>query len=395
MSKTLLVLAASTYQLSVIATAKRLGLRVVTTDNAPSNPGHRLADASYHVDTTDFQGVLKIARQERIDGVISPATDVSVATAAFIAEQLCLPGPSLLAAQTLTSKLSFRKFLSEAGLPYPKAFRISSSSRPNPAVFGRSRWIIKPNQSSGSKGVFILESGADFDRCFEESLAFSADGCAILEEYLTGAHHTCEGILRNGRIALALTTDRDTALPPHTATIGHRVPCTLSSAAQANIKTMQETIFKRLGVRDGPFDCDFVADGDRVAIIEMTPRLGGNSLSALFCAAYEFDLVEYAVKQACGVAGELPPQTSPKPSAILILGVGRSGSLKMDRAAVDALRREPWVRSLILDYPEGHPVMPFINGRHRVGEALITGKDRSDIDYKSDLLRTKLGLTAA
>jgi hypothetical protein len=64
-------------------------------------------------------------------------------------------------------------------------------------------------------------------------------------------------------------------------------------------------------------------------------------------------------------------------------------------AALDALCKEPWVRALNLDYAEGYSVTPFINGRHRVGEALITGKNRTDIDYKANLLRTNLGLTVA
>ena len=81
----LLVLAASTYQLRTIRTAKRLGYRVVTTDNVPTNPGHALADQAYSTDTTDLEGVLAIARRERLDGVIAPCTDVAVPTAAVFA----------------------------------------------------------------------------------------------------------------------------------------------------------------------------------------------------------------------------------------------------------------------------------------------------------------------
>ena len=53
MPKTILVLAASRYQLPTITSAKRLGYRVITTDNLPENPGHALADVNYLVDTLD------------------------------------------------------------------------------------------------------------------------------------------------------------------------------------------------------------------------------------------------------------------------------------------------------------------------------------------------------
>ena len=87
MSKTLLVLAASTYQVPAIETAKRLGYRVITTDNIPSNPGHSIADASFGEDTTNLDGILALAKSENISGVIAPGTDVAVMTAAYLSEQ--------------------------------------------------------------------------------------------------------------------------------------------------------------------------------------------------------------------------------------------------------------------------------------------------------------------
>src|SRR3954464_13348905 len=108
MGKTLLVLAAAQYQMDAIRTAKRLGYRVVTTDNIPGNPGHALADEAYGIDTTDLDAVLEIARAEKIDGVVAPCTDVAVVTAAHLADELDLPGVPVAAARIVTDKLAFR-----------------------------------------------------------------------------------------------------------------------------------------------------------------------------------------------------------------------------------------------------------------------------------------------
>src|SRR5690606_27437985 len=124
MTKTLLVLAASLYQVAAIETARRLGYRVVTTDNAPANPGHALADKSYGVDTTDVDAVLELAVRENISGVIAPGTDVAVVTAAVVAERLRLPGPPPEAARILTDKFAFRRFLANGGLPCPRVHAI-------------------------------------------------------------------------------------------------------------------------------------------------------------------------------------------------------------------------------------------------------------------------------
>src|SRR5215471_11710961 len=98
MNKTLLVLGAGVYQIPAIETAKRLGYRVLTTDNVPENPGHALADRMFAVDTTDVARVTAIAERQQISGVIAPCTDVAVVTAALVAERLHLPGPPSKAA---------------------------------------------------------------------------------------------------------------------------------------------------------------------------------------------------------------------------------------------------------------------------------------------------------
>src|SRR6185369_13434571 len=62
-----------------------------------------------------------------------------------------------------------------------------------------------------SKGVFIVASSAELDARIGESRRFSIDGAALVEELIEGTQHTCEALLHDGRIALALVTDRDTA----------------------------------------------------------------------------------------------------------------------------------------------------------------------------------------
>src|SRR5215831_1878060 len=294
MNKTLLVLAAAIYQIPTIETAKRLGYRVITTDNTPENPGHTLADRSFGVDTTDVAGVLALARKERISGVIAPGTDVAVITAAHVAKHLHLTGPPPTAACILTQKYLFREFLRQAGFTCPRTFLVNGDHPPDGGLFDGRPWLLKPNRSSGSKGIVIISTCDEFSAHLAESRAFSLDHTVILEEFIDGTQHTCEGVLQAGRIALALLTDRDTAPKPYTVTTGHRVPTSLPETIQhAALRTIEE-VFASLHVTSGPFDCDFVASGERIALIEMAPRVGGNSLSKLFKAALDFDFVAYA-----------------------------------------------------------------------------------------------------
>lgn len=392
--KTLLVLAASLYQLETIRTAKRLGYNVVTTDNLPSNPGHALADKCYSTDTTDLDGVLRIARRERIDGVMSPCTDVSVPTAAYVAERLGLPGPPFSSTQILCSKPAFREFLTSSSFPCPKAHTIRGGCALPSGMWGSRRWIIKPDRSSGSKGVFIVSSEDELRSRMPESLSFSPTGTALVEEYIEGHQGTCEGVLRNGEIVMVLVTDRQTADPPFAATHGHSVPSSLPASMSERLVRRLVHMWALLGVTDGPFDCDFVATDSEVYVLEMTPRMGGNSIGKLLRFSLEFDLVEYSVKVACGDAADLPARNDPHPASIALLGCASRGRLRYNESEARRLEKEPWVVSLSLDLPVGVAVGPFINGRHRVGEALVRGSDAHDVASKVAELKARLHVEA-
>ncbi len=391
----LLVLGASRYQLEVIKTAKDLGYRVVTTDNVPGNPGHALAHKSYSVDTTNLQEVLEVARREGVTGVLSPCTDVAVPTAAYVANALGLPGIPFESARSLTSKISFREFLIREGLPCPRfqvLADVAATETTDPVGFPA---IVKPEGSSGSKGIFIVRSREELRERLPATLDFSPVKKALLEQLIEGRQGTCEGIVVDGKVAFSLLTDRETAPAPFVATAAHLVPSRLLPAERERIVNQIQVILTAHGVRSSPFDCDFVIDPNGIPyVLELTPRLGGNSLNRLVHESTGVHLAEVAVHLACGSAIVLPAELAVRPTAQLIFGVPSAGKLSFDQDEAASLRGSDWVRDLSFDYPVGHPVAAFINGRHRVGEATLVGESRDDVDAKVSELRARLRIAA-
>jgi biotin carboxylase len=390
MSKKLLVLAASLYQLETILSAKRLGYQVITVDNRAANPGHALADKSYNVSTVDMRAVLEISRKEAIDGVIAPCTDVAVPTAAYVAQELNLRGVPLQAANIVCDKIFFREFLKEHDFPVPENIPLDSSFAAADRLFEKGPWIIKPDRSSGSKGVFIVESAAEFAHRLPETLSFSPTGSAILERYVDGFQGTCEGVLRNGELALTCILDRQTADAPYVTTCGHYVPTKLEPRLQEALLGCLNRLWKLLRVSEGPFDCDFVATRDEVYLLEISPRIGGNAISTLLLKAFNFDLVRYSIQLALGEDPPWPTSGTIRPAAVVILGVPQSGRLAYDEEALLSLRREQWVDSLEMDYECDAPVSAFINSRHRIGQAIIFGESRADLENRVLELKRRL-----
>ena len=85
------MLGGSAQQVIAIKTAKQLGYYTVLCDYLPDNPGQYEADKFYAVSTTDADAVYRIAREEKVDGILAYASDPAALPAAMVAEKLGLP----------------------------------------------------------------------------------------------------------------------------------------------------------------------------------------------------------------------------------------------------------------------------------------------------------------
>lgn len=394
MTRSLLVLAASTYQLPVIQKARALALRVITADNRPSNPGHAVADASFDIDIRDREAILRLARTEGVIGVVSPCSDIGTLTAAYVTSSLGLPGPPYESCRTLTNKALFREYITNEGLSCPPFVLVTANSEAAPMLAGDGPWILKPADSSGSKGIRIVASAEELDGALPECLEHSASKQAVLEEYLDGHQATVEGVLEGGRIRFMVVIDRLVAPLPYVATAGHIIPSALDEPTTSRLKDQLELVWSRLKITDTVFDCDFVVHGGEIFLLEMSPRLGGNSIESLVKYSCGLDLGDRALRLACGFETSPLPEVKEKPACNLILGVTGAGALEYDEEGFRSLKAEPWVIDLTLDYVRGASVLPFINGQRRVGRALLQGTTREELLRRRTELQETLDLRA-
>lgn len=77
MTKKLMILGAGVSQLDAIRKAVELGFYVITVDYLPDNIGHKFSHQFVNCSTVDKEGILKIARDLSIDGIVTFASDVA------------------------------------------------------------------------------------------------------------------------------------------------------------------------------------------------------------------------------------------------------------------------------------------------------------------------------
>jgi biotin carboxylase len=299
MTKKILILAGTYFQIPVIEYARKQGHYVITCDNRPYNPGHKISDEYVNLSTTDLKGVLNFAENRKIDGILAYASDPAAPTAAFVSETLGLPGNSYKSVLTLSDKGLFRKFLKENDFPVP-AFNVFSKYE-DANVFYKSlkgNVFVKPVDSSGSKGISKIKEGSDLKQPFKYALEFSRKKEIIIEEEigLKGPHIHGEAFVYNGKLAFCLLGDQYFSLVTETAPLSTSIPSMFHSDIIPSIKNLLSKIINLLGLRSGGLNIEIIRDKDNcIYFLEIGARSGGNFMPELACFASGFKLSEACV----------------------------------------------------------------------------------------------------
>ena len=304
--KKLLLLGGSAQQIVAIETAKRMGLFTILCDYLPDNPGQHYADRFYPVSTTDREAVLAVAQRERIDGILAYASDPAAPTAAYVAEKMGLPTNPYKAVETLCNKDMFREFLFTRGFHTPRAIGYKSKEE---ALAGISRFtlpvIVKPVDSSGSKGATVLSELSCVDSALDDAFSFSRGHRIIIEEFIEKKHPYLIGgdiFVTDGQIIQwgLMNCHRDSGVNP-LVPVGKSYPPLLEDADLQAVKDTLQQLVTDLGIRFGPMNVELIIDSNnRVFPIDIGPRSGGNMIPDLLSMIFDCDVVEMSVRAAMG-----------------------------------------------------------------------------------------------
>ena len=294
----ILILGGGFQQLPAIRKAHELGLTVLLADYLPDAPGRREADQSFLVSTRDKEKILELARKEAVDGILAFASDPAEETAAYVAEKIGLPGGMYAAAGILGNKRKFREFLAMHRIPAPRHFPMDypESDLPYPVV-------VKPLDSSGSKGVTILRSyyAGKLLRAYQAAFSCSLSGHAMAEEYITyGYRHLIGGdvIVRGGNVILYGLMDCIREEGKNLVPCGKIYPCGAGEEVKARIARIMQTVIHKLSVTDAEMNVEFIAGKDgEVYPIEIALRCGGNGIPQLLSDATGIDWIREEVQR--------------------------------------------------------------------------------------------------
>jgi biotin carboxylase len=373
----LLLVGAGPFQLEILRAARRYA-EVVVIDGSPQAPGLALADIAQVVDIADVTQVVEVARALQVSGVVTAASDVAVPAVSAVVKALGLPGLAPEAALCCRDKLACFRSLVAAGQRVPMTIPVDSVVEAEQAVprVGGYPAIVKPRRGGGGRGVTVVRSAAELTaalECARRAYGASPHG-VLVQELIAGRSVGVEAFFYQGELACAFVLD-DQFEPGYVSPAGHSLPSTLTAALEHSVTAAIAQLGRSLGLSAGPANFDLrLVDGETI-LLEVNPRLGGNSISDLIRHAYGVDLPEATVFAALGNDPRpLLSRTKRAPTAARLILKHAHGVAHLHDAH-DAFSELADVIALDLLVHEGEPAQVRVDEWTIVGRTMTRAAD--------------------
>lgn len=312
--KRLLVLAAGILQVTVIKKAREMGYYVIATDGDPKARGFDYADKCICVNITDEEEMLRVAREEHIDGVIHPCSEVSMNVMGRINDELGLAGISREQAVSATNKHLMREAFERYEAPSPKSI-LTVSAEDAWSHFENdfeTNAILKPSRNSGSRGIAKVVKGIakeEFLKLYKVALEESRDNSVLIEQFIEGPEFSIEIIVWNHEVNVLTVTDKKTTEAPHFVELGHNQPSCFPQETVHIIEAAAVAGVKALCVNNCACHAEVKVQDGRAYLMEIGARLGGDFISTeLTHLSTGIDMVAAAVDCALGIEPCLEPK---------------------------------------------------------------------------------------
>ena len=281
--------------------AKALGCYIIGIAWAEGAVCKQYCDKFYPVSFKEKDEVLRICREEKIDGITSFSLESALPTVVFVAQSMGLVSNTEECVRRTETKYAQRKAFEQQGIPVPRYKKLKKGDAVD-AVGLQYPIIVKPLDSGGSQGVTKLDSSVGMEEALCNAFDHSRTEHAIVEEFVDGREFSVETLSHNGEHYILQITDKVTSGAPHFIEMQHHQPANISLEVAGRIQTMVEKALTALKIENSPSHTEIKLNSrGELYIIEIGARLGGDFITSdLVRLSTGYDMVKGTIELATG-----------------------------------------------------------------------------------------------
>lgn len=390
--KRILVLGAGTYQVPLIRHARESGHWIAAASWNPDDPGMQLAHQAWVVNTTDKERLLELVQEQGIDAVMTTGTDVALPSIGHLCDRLGLPGLTYQTALNCTNKILMQRRLTAANVPSAVFRNVKSLSEAQRAAQELTfPVILKAPDSSGSRGVRVVQKSGELQPAFEAASKVSRNGEVLVEELLVGEEFGAQLIVIDGKLVYCLCHNDTLTPPPISVPVGHSCPSRLSKAVQQEAALVCASAVGALGIRNAVCNADLINTAEGVFVLEIGARIGATGLPEIVQLHFGVNLYDVALQFALGRRPSVAIHPGPA-AAVSIIRAAATGKLTRCRIP-PSVDNEQGVVFVHFDYTEGSSVRRFRVGPDRIGHAVVVGETAESAEAFASMIVKKLDIS--
>lgn len=272
----LAVIGASTGQIELCRTAKRMGLYVICFAWEKNAICRDYVDKFYPISILEMDRIVHICREEQVVGVTSNASDLTARTVAYVSEALGLPGNPFQTILQIENKAFVRNKTAHIQGLSSVHFAIYQGQRPKTYPC-----IVKPITGHSKRGVSFVSNDDEFDR----AISYAADATdgnhpILIENYIQGREFSVETLSYNRIHHVIQITDKVTSGYPHFVELEHHQPAVFGIEKKNEIESIVCRILDSVDFVNGPSHIEMkINDSGDLFLIEVNPRGGGDHIA--------------------------------------------------------------------------------------------------------------------
>ena len=272
-----LLLCASHNDLGLIRAIKKLGYYIIAAGTKADCMGVRWVDRWISEDYSDKERILAIAKEENVDVICQCCNDFGVYTAAYVAEQMELPGyDSYETTLTLHNKDKFKHFAKENDILTPETQCFDNEKDAMKAICGMDMpLIVKPVDASAGNGISKIENTDDVQKAVKGAFDKSRDGRIVVEPFLVGKQYGFCTFLLNRKVVAVASNNEYSFENPYRVEIDTFPADNYKECCEFLVEEI-EKMAQILHLKDGIFHLQYIYYNGRPYIIEVMRRILGN-----------------------------------------------------------------------------------------------------------------------
>ncbi|MDE5936660.1 MAG: ATP-grasp domain-containing protein, partial [Ruminococcus sp.] len=336
----------------------------------------------------DADAIVDYVKKEKINGVLVGVAEALMTSYCKVCEKLEYPCfASLEQFEIMTAKNKFKDICRKYDVPVVDEYSLDNLDEVRyPAV-------VKPVDSSSSKGISICQNRAELDKAMEKALSFSPSKTILIEKYMGGLEVIMYYIIQNGEPAFVAMCDRYTSKEQEGITqlpSAYIFPSKHIERFRAEADEKVCNMLRGLDITNGVlFLQSFIDDDGSVRIYEPGFRLNGAQEHMIVSQITGIDakelLINYALtgkmsdKKISGMAdpyfkGMWACKLSP------LVKEGKIGKIE----GIDAIRGMEGVISVNPNYENDEIVKGLGTQRQMAANIFIYANDRDELAERVD-----------